>query len=545
MQVLGILGIWAVVLPLVVALGLPAAVRSSRRGPQAVRAALWAGTALLAGLVVLLNTWLPLRSAPAVAVLLVVAVAGAAWGVARGRTVLARGWSRPPWWLLVPAAAVVVLLALGSSLTPTHYDFGLYHFGALRFAAEHAAVPGLANLLPYYGYATAEFPLAGLLTVAGTDGYRALNGLFALLLVADLVLRVAGRERGAGTPVASVVTLVCLGPLIVFADLLLASPTSDTTVFVMVVASLAAFADALGRARLAALDVLVALVPLVVATTMRPQMGIVLVAVAAILAVLLTREGRWRATAPTLAWIAAISALLAVATAIRDYVLSGWLVYPLSVLPFPVDWRADDAGWLRSITIGIARDPGPGYQDAATGYAWVPGWLGRLPSAWETWAIAALLAACIIVGVVARRRGQVRWRRLALLVLPGTLFLLAWVVALPPTWRLAWGAALGVPAAALGWLLHRAGVRPAPLAAGALVAVLVVGLGSAVLRYPAKPDRLPEVTTAPFLTDGGLTLLVPQGTDQCWASPLLCTSVPDVRLTPLGPAIEDGFTVGN
>ncbi len=544
MQVVGVLGIWAVALPVVVALGLPVGLLAGRRGPQVIRAALWSGLAIVAAVVLVLHTWLPLRSGATVAILLVLALAGAAWGLARGRRWLAAGWSLPPWWVLVPAAGAVVVLALGSSLTPTHYDFGLYHFGALRFAAEHPAVPGLANLLPYYGYATPGFPLAGLLTVAGDDGFRALNGLFAVGLVADLVLRLAGRSRAAGTSVVAVLTLVGLAPLLVLADVLLASPTTDTPVLVLTLASTAALADALSRARVARVDVVVALVPLLLAMAMRPQMAIVLVATAGVLAALLTRQRRWRASVPPLAGLGVVAVLLAAGSALRDYVLSGWLVYPLSILPLPVEWRADDPAWLRAITIGIARDPGPGYQEAATGYAWLPGWLGRLPGAWETWAIAGLLLACLAVALLARKRG-LRWRRLALLALPGTLFLLAWVVALPPTWRLAWGAALGVPAAALGWLLHRAGVRSGPLAAGALAALLLVGLGSAVLRYPAKPDALPEVTTTPFPTDGGLTLLVPQGTDQCWASPLLCTSVPDVRLTPRGPTIEDGFTVGN
>lgn len=545
MQVAGILAIWAVALPLIIAIGLPVGVMAARRGPEMVRTALWSGIAIVAAVVVLLNTWLPLRSVAAVTLIVILAMAGAAWGIARGRRRLAQGWSLPHWWVLGPAAGVVLILAIGSSLTPTHYDFGLYHFGALRLAAEYPAVEGLANLLPYYGYATAEFPLAGLLTVAGTDGYRALNGVFALALLADLLLRLAGRSRGAGTQVAAVVTLVCLGPLLVFADLLLASPTSDTTVFVMVVAATAALADALSRARVARVDLIVATVPLILATTMRPQMGIVLLAVIGVLAAVLTRQQRWRASVPALAWIAGIGVLLGAATAIRDYVLSGWLVYPLSILPLPVEWRADDPGWLRAITIGIARDPGPGYQEAATGFAWLPGWLGRLPSAWEPAAIALLGIAIVATGLVAARRRPLRLRRLVLLLLPGLLFLAAWLVLLPPTWRLAWGAALGVPAAALGWLLYRARTTPQAVAATALVALLAVGLGSALVRYPAKPDGFPEVATVPFVTDSGFTLLVPQGTDQCWDSPLTCTSVADERLTLLGERLEDGLTVGN
>ena len=57
-------------------------------------------------------------------------------------------------------AAAVVYLAVAALGPVTNYDSGLYHLGAIRYAADFATIPGLANLYFPFGYGNAEFPLA-------------------------------------------------------------------------------------------------------------------------------------------------------------------------------------------------------------------------------------------------------------------------------------------------------------------------------------------------------------------------------------------------
>ena len=140
---------WGFAAVIILGLGLPVSRVARLRGPTAIRSALWAGLAVLAAVVTLVNLWEPLRGWPAMRIVLVLAAAGAAVGLVpwrSSRTRLTHGWRRvgPATWLL--SAFAMVVLAVGSSLSPTHYDFGLYHFSMVRLAADYPAIPGAVNL---------------------------------------------------------------------------------------------------------------------------------------------------------------------------------------------------------------------------------------------------------------------------------------------------------------------------------------------------------------------------------------------------------------
>jgi hypothetical protein len=228
----------------------------------------------------------------------------------------------------------------------------------------------------------------------------------------------------------------------------------------------------------------------------------------------------------------------------RDRVLTGWAVYPLSLCHWDVPWLTADASELRRITIAIARDPGPDYQAASTGYAWLPGWLAAQARQWEAVAALLLVLAVVAAAFWARRRGGVaRWRRLLLLALPGIVFAAAWVLVLPPTWRHSYGAVLGTLGAVLGWLLHVGRLRPTRLLVASLGFVSIVAVASLIVRYPAKAAPLPDAPTQTVTLPSGLQILVPTSTDQCWGNALLCSSIAPADLRLLGEGIADGFTV--
>lgn len=538
---------WALALPLVILLGTPIARIAGSAGPTFVRVSMWCGLALLTVVITLANQWLPLRGPAALLVVVAVTTAAALTGLSGSgwrRIVAVRTWRRIAWpvWLLL--GIVVVVLAVGSSLSPTHYDFGLYHFQMVRLAADFPAIPGQANLLSYLGYANTEFPWAAFLMngPAGSDGYRAVNGLFLLCLLADLVLRMSGRARGPGLSVATMNVLVAFVPLLVFADLLLASPTSDTAVFVLTLASTAGLAQAVHSRHVSSAAVLVCLTPLLVAVSMRPQMAIVLVGSIVVLSIVSVRNGLGRRAGRSLAVLALLCLGFVAAVLARDFRLSGWAVYPLSLHPFDVAWRAPDPTPLRTITIAIARDPGPAYQEAAHGWGWLPAWLLRQPAQWEFWFALALALLSIAVLVWARGRGPLRLRRLALLLAPSAAFMAAWITVLPPTWRLAWGPAFAAGSAAIGWGLHTGRADPARVQRGVLTVVALVAVLCAFVRYPGKPTELPAAPARTATLPSGLEVTVPTLTDQCWDNPLPCTPEPDDRLRLLGETLGDGLT---
>jgi len=78
---------------------------------------------------------------------------------------------------------LVMLMAYGTSRGYIHYDTNLYHAQAIRWIEEYGLVPGLANLQSRFGYNSAEFSLNALFSYKWLLG-RSLHtsaGYFALL----------------------------------------------------------------------------------------------------------------------------------------------------------------------------------------------------------------------------------------------------------------------------------------------------------------------------------------------------------------------------
>jgi hypothetical protein len=225
----------------------------------------------------------------------------------------------------------------------------------------------------------------------------------------------------------------------------------------------------------------------------------------------------------------------------RDVALSGWWLYPLNRFPLPVAWRAEDPTTFLSLTLGIARDPGPGYQQAAAGFTWVPAWVLRLPSSWEFWLLVAMVVAGVLLLVTSRSR--VRWWALVLVLTPGLVAVAVWFLASPPSFRFGWGPLFSVAAVLVGWgwMGHRWATRPILVLGG--VSVFVAAALVLTVRIPGWPTEVPAPPTVPDPMDLGL--VVPVGTDQCWRVFPLCTPAPAPGLALRGVEWREGFWRGD
>ena len=235
-------------------------------------------------------------------------------------------------------------------------------------------------------------------------------------------------------------------------------------------------------------------------------------------------------------------AVLTMGMLLRDRILSGWLVFPLSSWSLDVAGLSPDAGALRAATTANARSPGTGLQSASADFSWIASWLRYQPNQWEFWLATTL--ALLLVGLAVwarRRRVVVEWRRLALAVAPCVTYLVCWLLLLPPTWRLAWGAGFGVPIVIGGWVLFAARMRTDVVAVLALGVLLCAAVVSVAFRYPAKQEPLPTVAVTSVTLPTGLTITQPTVGDQCWSASPLCTSLPAPGLRLIGSGIESGF----
>lgn len=576
-----VLGTWVVAVFVLMATGLPLA-QITARGlaiGTLTRVSLWWGVALLTLVVLAWAAVEPLGSVGLGVLIALIFIVAAVIGLVtlrhrppaksrRRRVTAAAGF------VMVSLGLMVVYLAYKTLGPATNYDTGLYHVGFIRYLHDFGTVPGLANLFLPLGYANAQFPLAAALGSGpwGGDGWRLLNGLIVVIVVTDLVLRMLERRWTWGT----YALLVGLGaaslPLVAMADSLVASPTSDTSVLLLTLVSAASLCDLLGRRRSSvtspgvASDVTVLAITAGLLIAMRPTMLAYVGALALVVAFILWRRRSAIVVQPaTWAVIGIWLLLLGTVQLYRDYLLSGWLLYPLSLLPWDVTWLARDPTPLREATLAAARDPSARDSNVvAHSWSWIDNWIVRLPTQWEPWFIGVGVLVAIGISLLARRASGFprRPRALLLALTPGVVAIAAWFVLSPPSFRFTWGPIFALLAILIGAALHDMATRGvsvtwALIAIGLTITTVTLysvtfrnlaaeytdsgafHVGPLSLRYATAP--LPDVPTRELTMIGGLVLQEPLKGDQCWNVYPLCTFSMGDRVGLIGDSIDEGF----
>ena len=576
-----VLATWIVAVLALAAIGLAPALVATRGAltPRTLRGALWGGLLIATIVILATNIWLPLRSGSAAIVFVIVVALLAVIGIwlikRRRQSVLPIGIGGR-WWLLplfIAIALAVVYLAVAAMGPVTNYDSGLYHLGAIKYSGEFATIPGLANLYFPFGYNNSLFPLAAFLGNGpwDGDGYRLINGLLMILMATDLAVRLLQRKYSVGTFVLIVGFAASWVPLIALADYWVISPTSDSSVLILTLVAVSYFADALTGKKAWQGDAAVALVIGLLLISLRPTMvafyfSMIVIIVLFALRLRRTSNESGSANKPLWLLVALGGIALALVQSARDYLLSGWLQYPLSIFRFTVDWSAPDPVWARTATLGAARDPA-NLWEAAENWAWIPGWFGRLPSQWEPFELALLLVAAIICLVAAVRLSQaVRWRGLLLAMVPSVVTVFVWFFASPPSFRFAWGPLFSLGVIPLGWALYSLaqsrsiGRAIAPVLTIGLTTVLVIligycaiarldtnwtkdrafTLGPVQISYQVTPIPVPETKQQEL--PGGLVIFIPVPSDQCWDVYPLCAGQNPGEIHQRGQSLQDGLT---
>ncbi len=573
---------WLIAALVLITAGLLAAFSGQRRAaaPTLLRTSLWWGLLITSIFAAGMSLIAPLGSTQTAisGVILLLAIGMPGWLLLlRRRTVWPR-WHRT--WgtglLIISALLVMIYLAFAALGSVTNYDSGLYHLGAIRYASEYAAIPGLANLYFPFGYGTTQFPLAALLTNGpwGPEGYRLLNGLILSLVAFDLILRMFRRRKGPGFFVLAAGLVATWVPMVALSDYWVTSPSQDSAALTLTVVASAYLADAVHSRTgwLGAAATAIAIGGIL--TMIRPTLGAYLFGLLAVTAILLwRRRPQARALALPASLVFILGAIALVVTTARDRILSGWAQYPLTVLPFDVPWRAADPTSARDATLGYHRNP-EDLWNSIDGWNWVGPWLADRVTKWETYELLALaLAAIVLLTLALRRTPQQRrlLRVVALTVFPSIVATAIWWTATPPSYRFAWGVLFTLATVPIGWALWalQGETVPAPTArllrAEALLGVLAIPvllvvaysalfrLDTAAMDQPGTVDvgiSIPvhfapviDVPVSEIGLESGLTLLQPTQSDQCWANYPLCTPAPQLNLAPIDDAWPEGLTV--
>ncbi len=459
LPVLALFGIWAFVAAVAAGCGS----LLGRRGGIAM-GDVWIGLAVLAAYLLVWNLVLPVT----LWTWLLPLTAGG-WGLARAFR--GREWPRLDRRAAIAFGAVAVGWALiaDQALGPSEdYDFGLYHLDLITYAKHYATVPGLANLHSRFGAGDAHLLLTAFLDqrpLAGA-GPHLIDGLLGSLLLLDVGLRLA-RRPVPGAPLFSRRLAVLLVPATFVVAALspqqrISSPNLDFATFVEVAVGMLYFAECVER-DLDRADALTAVCVLGLASATRPLYWALTAFVGGFfVAGTWRRSGRLSLRAACLVF--AVPLALAAGWIARQAVLSGYPLYPLTILGLPADWRIP-VSVLTSANRGDdawARWPAVDPNAVLASWHWFNAWW--LPDRERDLDVVSplMLLACVVpslasVGVRDRTRRARMWPMLAVAV-PCALLLVPWFLIAPDP-RFAFAPIWLVPAALAAWALPPLG-RP-------------------------------------------------------------------------------------
>lgn len=589
MPSIAVVATWVLIALWMVALGSVVWPISARRLGRvgALRVSLWFGVGVAFLLLLSINLVIPLASAAAVLVValvtvLFVLVTGFQWVRGRRNHNSERNSDRlgiPLWSLPLLAGLGIGLFAFAhATFGPVNqWDAGLYHLNAIQFASEYRVIPGLANLHDRLGVTNGHHLLTAFLsnTGWGVNAFRFQVGFFAFLAAIELALRfIQERHRRAqGIRIGTILLslgLIGIWPFLLGnPDELVTSPSPDSVALLLTIVGAAFLADAFAAR---SWDWATAgVVTLAVAASVRAQLWVFVALTIAVWVVFVARTRTAQSAAPSGLLIGAggvLAAGLAVTTQIRDAIQTGWLLFPLDLLPLPVDWKAFDPAASRAWIVSWARLPGASPDQVNDNWSWVGDWTTRTMSDWAVQLTLGLLMLALTLWLVRARfsaatSSDIRPARALLILIPTTIGIVLWFISAPDP-RFAWGLIVltgAVPCAvALSWTFaskRMASVLTAGIAALFIVPASVVALTefnawqdqpTQILTFDGVPWTIsaavvpvPEPELTIYTLPSGQELITPVTDDRCWLAFPLCRPYPNDTLIFRGGSVQDGF----
>ena len=336
--------------------------------------------------------------------------------------------SKAPKPAVIASVAVIILMAYGSSRGYMHYDTTLYHASAIRWIEEYGVVPGLANLQSRYGYNSAEFAHNALYSFKWYTG-RSLHCTTGFLAMVSAHL-LYDKELFTGRRTIQSVDFVRIGLLyylgVLFAQMV--SPASDYVanllIFDILILMLGRVKDRTLPADHYVLISLLAIYGITVKVSLAPM---VLICLIPFVYYIIKKDVR------SILFCIVSGLVIAMPYFIRGYILSGWILYPSTLIKLGnPDWQ---------VPIGEAQYDakeismwGRGITDATkwsevTLTNWIPSWFAALDTVEKVLITAVITSIVVLVAIeirlgLSKNRGGLQ-RYNILLELP-----IAWIMLL-------------------------------------------------------------------------------------------------------------------
>jgi hypothetical protein len=553
---------WAVFALALIGIGSVVLARFSK--DYSVRDASWMGLAVSVAFLEVWNLLLPITSAATVlllcfGILCLLANRSVLFSQFKFALQTSRG-------LFFLGMAFAFFLAVRSCGPCQYYDTGLYGAGAVRWMQTYPAVPGLANLHGRLGFnSSVFFCIAALGQGPWKDlGFHLFTGFLLAALWATLLPACARCVRGTAASPADWFHGILAVPAFFWTTRspIVGTLTDEPAGIVCFVAAGILFQELCRTpdegqrpAHTPRLVLVATLFSLAVAFKEST-------AVFALLAWCLVMRRIWQSSAAPekrrlhLGAALLFSMVLLAPWLARAILLSGYPLYPATILGFPVDWKMP-LSTARMYTHAV-QAWGRGHDSPLIdthGLNWVGDWLHsalRNRVAFQVPMVISLAGLAIALTLRFRRKSRPSCPWLALLF-PSVAGIIFWFTASPDL-RFA-QFAFWTGAATLGaWgivALDTLGRRwHSPLVLAALLLCLtwcLISLGwrepIEALRGVQQPPPLPKADLIVRYTLSGLAVYVPTEGNRCWDAPLPCTPYFDETLRLRnGPSMRAGFT---
>lgn len=303
-----------------------------------------------------------------------------------------------------------LLFAYGASTGFIHYDTGLYHAQSIRWIEEYGIVPGLGNLHNRLAYNSASFCLSALYSFAflGGQSYHCCAGFMAFLL-AIVCLESWSKERFKRPRLSDFVRIMGLYYLLTIYDEMI-SPASDYFMVLSVFYIIIRWMDLLEENEKSYIPYALLCVMGVSVITMKLSGAMILIlTVKPLCQMIKERKGRQIVAFTGMGIVTALPFL------VRNVILSGWLLYPFTLLDmFSVDFKIPKG--VADYDAKEIQVWGRGYSDV-TKYdmpvtEWLPGWAASLDMINKVFLILALIGILLFLAysiyAVIRRKKDMR-----------------------------------------------------------------------------------------------------------------------------------------
>ncbi len=474
--------------------------------------------------------------------------------------------------VLVGLLAVSALVAAWfAAAEPMDYDAGLYRMGIINYAAEYRAIPGLANLHSRFGFNSVLGPLSAFMGngIWSNNGFRIVTGFVFSLLLLEATLRIlVPRKRTPGDFLIVLGWAFTVWVMLGDSGRWVASPSQDLMALIAALVAFVFLADFVNPHTRHRWLASAALLTAAISASIRPLSWLLVLCIllTIYLASIWVNPRERIGLAGHLYLLPSLIAVfvLGVVMMARDAVLSGWLLFPLTAFPLPLEWRTASP---KADSLGITwwgRAPGLSI-DQAQAQGWFGPWLDSFIFGREMrFFVLAIVASLVpLLWLAGRRAWRQSWAPMALAFFPALVVSVAWFVTAPDI-RFGWAglfALVGIPVAFLlaagaypRWLyraiffifvalgvattwrsgqFEQRGNEPQPYSLN------VAGREVSVLLGPPN-----VVYTVPGNLGDGTPVVYPRDGENCYmVFPMCLLPGGGVNIEKLGASITDGFRV--